>query len=440
MRPLELTIEAIDRTSREHTGLTAFMLDSPHASPDPQDPTITIAGWVVPAQGHMPLYIETWAKNRLLKRAKVDVPRPDLTAISYGKPVGFHYEVGTLGLGARFELDTRILLAGESAADRHCVDLFHLRARKQCHLQLRPRYNPLLITASGRSGTTMLMRALGLHPHILTSNFYPYEVRQAGYWLHLLQTCGMPADFAEAAHPDRFFLDRHRSGANPYSHPEYLNQYRTPQAFREYYSHSTFAALSKFCVERIDDYYELIAQEEGKPEARLFAEKFSPGNSQDLCWDIYPGAKEIILTRDFRDMLCSARAFNAKRQKKDFDQDKASNDFEWASYIARTRAQHLHDAWLERGARALHVRYEDLLRNPGEEIRRMLGYLEIDCSNAMSEEIAGAVFAGQDNAGHRTSPDPAASIGRWRAELSPALQEHCSVEFAQVLQTFGYDA
>lgn len=441
MRPIELTIEAIDRSPSGEASLAAFALESPRASSAPQDQNITIAGWIIPCKGDTPLHIETWAKDRLLKRTRVNVPRPDLPGTNDGQPIGFHYEVGTLGLGTSVELDTRLTLSNESGSDNHSIDLFRLRARKQSHLHLAPRYNPLQVTASGRSGTTLLMQILGLHRQILTTNFYPYEVRQAGYWLHFLQTAGMPANFEEAAHPDRFYQDRHHSGASPYSHPEYLNQYRNPQTFRDYYNSATFGALSKFCVDRIDDYYELIARAEEKPEARLFAEKCTPGYTQNICWDLYPKAKEIILTRDFRDLLCSARAFNAKRQRPAFDQDMADGDFEWVSYMARTRVQQLHEAWHERGSRALHVRYEDLIHSPAAEIRRILRYLEVDSSPATSAAITEQAFAKRtDTAAHGTTSNPSASIGRWKTELSRELREHCRTEFGQVLQTFGYEA
>jgi hypothetical protein len=444
MHALELIIEAIELSPNGETGLASFVLDSPRTDPAPQDQTITIAGWVLSMEDETPLHIETWAKSRLLKRARINVPRPDVlvphSATSIGRPIGFHYEIGTLGLGNSIELDTRIVFASAPGGDTRSVDLFRLRARKQSNLQLSPKYNPVQITASGRSGTTLLMQAISLHPEILTTNFYPYEVRQAGYWLHLLQASALPADFEEASHPDRFHQDRQRSGANPYSHPEYLNQYRNPQAFRNYYSSASFNALTRLCIDRIDDYYGLIASEERKPAARLFAEKCLPDHTQNICWDLYPHAREIILTRDFRDLLCSARAFNAKWQKQDFDQNKAGDDFEWVSYMARTRVRHLHEAWQERSSRALHVRYEDLISSPAQEIRRILRYLGVDSSPAISAEIADKAFARHANtAAHSTTANPAASIGRWKTDMSHDLQEHCRAEFGQALKVFGYE-
>jgi hypothetical protein len=40
---------------------------------------------------------------------------------------------------------------------------------------------------------------------------------------------------------------------------------------------------------------------------------------------------------------------------------------------------------------------------------------------------------------HRTSPDIAASIGRWRRDLSPELQERSCEILEEVLAGFGYE-
>jgi hypothetical protein len=40
---------------------------------------------------------------------------------------------------------------------------------------------------------------------------------------------------------------------------------------------------------------------------------------------------------------------------------------------------------------------------------------------------------------HKTSSDEAASIGRWRTDLPPALQDACDEAFAESLAAFGYE-
>ena len=41
---------------------------------------------------------------------------------------------------------------------------------------------------------------------------------------------------------------------------------------------------------------------------------------------------------------------------------------------------------------------------------------------------------------HRTANDPAATIGRWREDLSPELIAACAESLDPVLEAFGYEA
>ena len=87
----------------------------------------------------------------------------------------------------------------------------------------------------------------------------------------------------------------------------------------------------------------------------------------------------------------------------------------------------LRDSWRERRETALLVRYEDLILRPEPELARMCSYLGV----TDDEPVIGATLAraatsdleGQER--YATARDPRASIGRWRTDLSEALQEAC---------------
>ena len=73
------------------------------------------------------------------------------------------------------------------------------------------------------------------------------------------------------------------------------------------------ADLATFAQQRIDAVYRQVAAL-GDGRAEFFAEKCLPeGNVPQLLRELYPDAREVFLVRDFRDMLCSIRAFNEKR-------------------------------------------------------------------------------------------------------------------------------
>lgn len=141
--------------------------------------------------------------------------------------------------------------------------------------------------------------------------------------------------------------------------------------------------------------------------------------------------------RDLRDMVASIFASSAKRGAQELPAD-------GVSYIAenvKRRAGAAADAWRARSDRALLVRYEDVMLAPDQTLEGVLRYLEIDSS----AEAVAAMRAHAENPvvameRHRTTPDPAASIGRWRRDLSDELQEACARTLFEELQLFGYEA
>jgi hypothetical protein len=53
--------------------------------------------------------------------------------------------------------------------------------------------------------------------------------------------------------------------------------------------------------------------------------------------------------------------------------------------------------------------------------------------------VASVTARGDESDGHRTVPDPADSIGRWRTDLSPELQSACEEALGPALRSFGYE-
>lgn len=443
--PIEVTVNSVEIVPADGLRVKEFAIESPQASPYGQDHQLVFAGWIIPAEGVSVTGVEVRDRGRIVKQARTNVPRADVLAArgqagSDGTDrIGFHFEIGTLGLGKRASLKLCALCVQDTGGSESTVVLCDLELTKVSRLHMDTSYQPVQITAIGRSGTTLLMEVLGRHPEVLTTNFYPYELRQAAYWMHFLRVATAPADFEYSAHPDVFDTKMHHIGHNPYNHPEYINQYLRPEAAKRYYTADTFHAVATMCMERIDAYYRFIAQQEEKPRARYFAEKFLPGTMQNICSDLYKARKEVILTRDFRDMLCSARSFNAKRNTMSFGRDKVNDEFEWVDRISRLGARNLYHAWLERNGSALHVRYEDLVSQPAEQLVRIFAYLEVESSGELIDEIVATAFALQPSrAVHRTSASAAASIGRWKLEMSHELQKHCALKLGYALAAFGY--
>lgn len=158
-----------------------------------------------------------------------------------------------------------------------------------------------------------------------------------------------------------------------------------------------------------------------------------------LTHELYPEAREIFLVRDFRDMVCSVLAFNEKRGYQAFWRELVDTDEEYVTRIVRVRLMELYRQWQARADRTCLVRYEDLVQRPLEVLPEILAYLGLDGGSEVAEKmLAAAAVETPELRDHRTAPDAAASIGRWRRDLTPELQAVCRRELGDLLEAFGY--
>ncbi|MBD9414006.1 sulfotransferase [Pseudomonas sp. PDM16] len=419
-----------------------FGLDTPVAQSRLVGHRISFVGWAV---GRFPYTVESlnlMDGQRLVKCVPVNVPRSDLAALCgqgwevEGRP-GFHSFIGGLGLRRAVELDIVLNLHDSRDGSWRQVKVATVCGRTRNHLQVDSKYQPLMLTAIARSGTTLAMQIFGEHRGILTSNFYPYEVKQSAYWGHVLKVLVDPADFDGSSHPDDFEKNIGFVGHNPYCHEETLRQLKGRRNFHEHYNNHLPLELAKFAVARINEFYELIAKGERKTNATYFAEKFLPTHLQPIFHDIFRSPKEIVLTRDFRDVICSAQSFNQKRNSQSFGRGEATNDLEWITGFS-SGVRSVAEAWLDRGHSALHVRYEDLVLQPEAQIRRVFDYLEVEASDVLISLIRRKIFESSQALHHMTASSPEKSVGRWQRDMPDELLEHCHEHFGQELKLFGY--
>jgi hypothetical protein len=194
-------------------------------------------------------------------------------------------------------------------------------------------------------------------------------------------------------------------------------------------------AIAATCVERIDATYDRIVATTDTGDAALFAEKATL-RAAGILRELYPDSKELFLVRDFRDMMSSILAFNAKRGAQGFGRASARSD---ADYVASLGgwATSLVGAWERRRGGAHLVRYEDLATDPERTLAGVHEYLGVDAGPAgglvalLAEEMP-------ELRNHRTSDGPTASVGRWREDLPPDLAAACEDAFGKALAAFGY--
>lgn len=344
----------------------------------------------------------------------------------------FSFDLEALALDPRFELRLRAVLA-----DQRKVSLATIRGRRRAVLAgYRPRFQPLIVTSLGRTGSTWLMRLLTEHPAVLTYRQYPYEVRPAKYWLHLFRVLSTQPNPAKVVgQPHEFHLETLAVGANPFRAPAFA----AVPALEAWSGTAYVERLAAFAQESIDQWYGVVATAQGQEEAIYFAEKHFPDDFPRLARSLYPDGRELILVRDFRDMVASMAAFNQKRGFDDFSRTGREDDAAWIKALG-SGVNALTKAWQRRRDRAHLVRYEDLIQDPATTMAAVFRYLEVDASDEQVAEVIRRTKSDPSELKqHQTTSDPVASIGRWRQDLPLQLQAVANQEFRRGLTTFGYE-
>ena len=424
---------AIAPMGKQVTHVLASKVESPAAGGTSPGPVIDVQGWCI-GKGRAIDAVQAVADGRILAQAPVNLPTPVLAerfgaAGDFAANAGYAFQVDTLGLEPNFDIRLRAVVNGAPIA--------RIAAIKGARRPLAPGYDPrlqsLLLTSIGRTGTTMLMRMLAAHPEIVAYRSHPYETRAAKYWVHLLKTLGRPADPAKRiGSPNEFHLDTVAAGlpmlaAAAADYPAAADWART----------GYLDDIARFSMQSIDTWYGRIAETQRQDAPRYWAEKTFPDEYAGLLREMYPAGKELLLVRDFRDMWTSMKAYNERKGYGDFGRERAGSDEQWL-FDVRAGAIQLVEATRKRGGSARVVRYEDLVTDPAAALAPVVGYLGLDASQAAIDAM---IAAGQtDIATHRTSESPAASIGRWRSDLTEPEQALANAAFEEVLANFGYTA
>jgi Sulfotransferase family len=392
---------------------------------------LELRGWAVGAREPLTA-VELLADGTVLETVPLDVERPRAAA-AFGSPaggrIGFRALLNTLLLPPELELELRAVTAAGAR-----VPMGAVRGRRATlpgggggSLQ------PLLLTTLGRTGSMLLQRLLDAHPEVLVLRPHRYEQRVAGYWVEVLLALTNPSGYMRQLAPAGS-LDEPRwwlgdEGPTAHLHPS--------EPLHRWLGRDAVMALAELCRARIDALYgEAAAEEGGHP--RYFAEKHTL-RSAALTAELYPEAREVFLVRDLRDMVASILAFNRKRGVRGFGEGAAAGEVDYVDRLAGW-ARALVRSFERRSARAHLVRYEDLVLEPEGTLRALLSYLGVDADAAtvaaMRESLATEM---PELAEHGTAPDPAASVGRWRSDLSDDLKRACERSFGEALAGFGYE-
>lgn len=347
----------------------------------------------------------------------------------------FSFSVGVIGFSLEFDL----ILSG-TLGDNSVVKLATIKGtRHPVRSSFMPSLQPLILNSLGRTGTTMLMRLLSAHQQIVAQMVYPYEVRASNYWMHFLKVLSAP--YSGTQQDWQSFLQQQSSIVSNITNDQ---KYTTKHQVKNWVGVRYVENMAAFCQQSVEEYYLSVAESQEETNSMYFVEKYSPYHVPSIIWELYPKAREIILVRDFRDMLSSINAFNAKRGGLGFGRKRVLTDEEYVEQLGQRGIRNLHQAWIARREKVHLMRYEDIILKPMETVRSMLQYLSLEHSDDTITKMLSAVTAIDDKEererteAHKTSKSPEDSIGRWKKDLSPSVQSLCKKEFGHILEDFGY--
>lgn len=277
---------------------------------------------------------------------------------------------------------------------------------------------PVIVTSTGRAGTTFLMEQLCQHGEFAIVDSYPYEVQMVSYYAAALHVLTNPQfnssrEYGFAVHSFRDI----RIGPNPWNIPA-LSRTAGGEYLAQTFSQSVPNRFAATFRELILEYYEAVSNYKYEGAARFFVEKLFI--HREMRWFaklIFPEMREVVVIRDPRDYFCSAKRF-------------------WqipSSEVIRRMQNELPvvKEIREAGEPVRVLRYEDLIQHPEKALSEFSEF--VGCADFRRLDSGRTTFAR-----HATSKGPNESIGRWRTELTADELSICEKKFGWLIDAFGY--
>ncbi len=425
-------ISAVEMHAVDGEDLWGFHLDAPEAGAVHDAYAFDVRGWALGRRAKV-TSVELKDGPRLLWRVPTQIARKELSGrypLAEGTDAaGFFTIVNSLNLSREFEVLVRARLDDASR-----VDLATLHGhREPLRTGFEPGIDPLMVTTLGRTGSTILMKVLATHPDIVACPPFEHEPRVATYWLGVMTTLTDPVSYRRQINPTGSIDGTWWTGKEP---P--LPRRSKDARLAHWLDVDAVSQVAEFCQSRIEAVYREIAAGAGTPAPRFFAEKYRVDRIPEMMWELYPRAREVILVRDFRDMVASMFAYNVKRGREGFRRDRFDDDAQYVVKQIKESVAALATAWEARRDSAHLIRYEDLVIDPENTIASLLRYLGLDADTHADAMAAALSARDPETEWHRTTPDPRASIGRWRDDLSEEARRACEQVLGPELRAFGY--
>lgn len=262
---------------------------------------------------------------------------------------------------------------------------------------------PLFLVGSGRCGTTLLRQALAAHSAIGLTN----ESHVADFLVFMSRLAGVPDDERRDFHIEIPFTLRGIIGREFTTVFENLLHDERLRLFHGFYTRWFPGRRLRYVGDKMPD-----------PAAAL-------------AWlKAYPATRTLLLVRDPRDYVASARSY-AQRA----DMRAAYPHLDVPTEAMATHWRNIYLGALDVTSPEHAIRYEQLVTDAATVIRETLAALELNVEPAcLAAANLDASFAG-----HATSPNARASVGRWRRDLDAHQLDVVRSLCGEVAARYGYD-
>ncbi len=378
-----------------------------------------IVGWALDdAELHRTINVEVFVNRVRYASPRADIPREDLKRRFVNGNHAFEFTFNP-PLPRIRDHEVQVRYPGTGGIIPNGERILKRVAIAQARL-----LQPILVTAPGRAGSTILMQRLAAHPSVSVAALYPFEVELLKYYGHAFGILTSTGDHERSGKPEDFVTNQRFVGANPYNVSAFSKLFNDPAKFDALYESVVPRELSGAFRSIINSFYVSLAEDQEKENSVYFAEKCQlAGMARWLARQLYSGSREIVMVRDVRDTICSYKSFWSHSTTEAVRLLKLSCD----ALIAIRNEQRPDVAF---------VSYEEMVTQEAATLQRIAAFLGIpDFVVADADSDAEKDLFKK----HGTSKSPGDSIGRWKREMSVEEIRTCTRDFASYLNVFGYE-
>ena len=331
-----------------------------------------VSGWAAdPSDPNRTIELIVLIDNQEYTTVRAQTPREDLAKLGqygdgrHGFAIEFHPPLSGL-LPHEISVRTADGRQPITGGTRTIAALDPANALRIDSLQFSP-LTPILVTAMGRSGTTILMNRLSTHHSIVASTLYPSELKLMTYYSSAFRVLTAAGNHSKSSHPDSLATAEHFIGSNPFFNVRYEGAFSTIDKFDHFFQQIAPSKLATCFRDLILAFYSFLAADHGKTNVTFFAEKCDLLETRRLSRVLFPAIKEIVLVRDLRDVYCSFKAFWTVDGPSAF-----RSILDSSNMILDFRSQNQEDVCF--------VKYEDLILNTEstlETIGRFVGLADL---------------------------------------------------------------